>query len=314
MNAPCGTQVFGTDIGAVEFHMAPVNPILVSDLLHSFICKIPGVGDQTEGPIQAHRTDIIRVPVHHRAGRDAGAAGNTLRVQADGLAFLGRWLDLRGFDRRSSGDKVWFYLFQSVDQGLEVYRQVSDDRNMIQRFEGDGSESQIFNQGLTGKPFPPVDHQGAGAAHGKTATIPERKRFVLRLMDLEEGVEYGNLLVLFQVHEKLLLIRSRVFPWVETENLERVNHLSYQALIFLTHCPVTPSEGLSSKGQVIPNEKEPEGSKQKKEDKKDLLTLNAGSQVDQEYSYSHGCVKGHCEKQQELQRPAVGEKEMEHQK
>lgn len=310
MNAPCRAKVFGADVGAVEFHMAPVDPILISDPLQSLVRKIPGVGDQAEGPIQTHRTDIIRVPVHHRAGRNAGTAGDALRVQPNRLPLLGSRLDIRGFNGRGSGDKIWLYLFQSVDQGFEVYRQIPDDRDVVQRFEGDRSGIQIFNQRLTGESFPSVDHQGARAAHGKTAAIPERKSFVLSLMDLEEGVEYSYLLVISQIHEKLLFVRSLVLFWIETENFEGVNHLLLPRFNFGR----TLGGLLSSKGQVIPNEKESEGGKKKKDDEEDLLTLNAGSQIDQEYSYPQGCVKGHDEKQQELQRPAVGEKEMEGQK
>ncbi len=224
MDAPCRAQVLGTDVGAVEFHMAPVNPILVSHPLQALVRKISGVCDQTEGPVQTHRTDVIRVPVHHCTGRDAGTARDALRVQANGLPLLGSWLDLRGFDGRSSGDKVWLYPFQTVDQGLEVYCQIPDDRDMVQGFKGDRPGIQVFHQRLTGKPFPPIDHQGARTAHGKTAAIPERKSFVLSLMNLEESVEYGDLLVIFQIHEKLLLIRFLVFFWIETKNLECVNH------------------------------------------------------------------------------------------
>ena len=74
------------------------------------------------------------------------------------------------------------------------------------------------------------------------------------------------------------------------------------------------ASSLSAKGEVVPNEKESEGGKKKKDDEEDLLTLDACSQINQEYPYSQGGVKGHHEEQQELERPAVGEKEMERQK
>lgn len=315
MNAPRRAEVFGADVGAVEFHMAPVDPILISDPLQSLVSKVPGVGDQTEGPVQAHRADIIRVPVHHRAGGNAGTAGDALRVQTNRLPLPGGWLDIRGFNGRGSGDKVWLYLFQSVDQGLEVHRQVPNNRDVVQRFEGDRPGIQISNQRLTGESFPSVDHQGTRAAHGKTAAIPERKSFILSLMDLEEGVEYGYLLLVSQLHEKLLFIRSRVLFRIETENFERVNHLLLPRFSLSDTLPGGTTGGfLSSKGQVIPNERESKGGKKKEDNEKDLLTLNAGSQIDQEYSYPQGGVKGHHEKQQELQRPAVREEEMECQK
>lgn len=225
MNAPCGAEVFGADVGAVEFHMALVNPVLISDLLQSLFRKIPGVGDQTEGPVQTHRTDIVRVPVHHRAGRDAGTACDALRVQTNRLPLLGGRFDIRGFIGRAPGDEVWFDLLQPVDQGFQVYGQVPDDGDVVQRFEGDRPGAQILDQCLAGESLPSVDHQGARAAHGKAAAIPERKRFVLSLMDLEEGVEYGNLLFISQIHEKLLLMRSRVLLWIEAKDFEGVNHL-----------------------------------------------------------------------------------------
>jgi len=224
MNTPCRAKVLGADVGAVKFHVAPINPILISDLLQSLIRQISGISDQTEGPVQPHWTDIIRVPVHHRAGRNTGTAGNALRVQADGLPLPGGWPDLRGLNRRGPRDKVWFYPFQSVDQGFEVYSQISDDRDVVQRSKGDRPRIEIFNQPLTGKSFPAVDHQGARAAHGKTAAIAERKGLVLTLLDLEEGIEYGYFFLISQIYRKLLFVRFGVLFRIETEDSESVNH------------------------------------------------------------------------------------------
>ena len=94
MDAPGGTDMLGTDIRAIKFHVTPVDPIFIGDLLESPACQVPGVSNQAEGPIQAHGSDIFRIPVHHRAGRDTGPAGNALRVQTDGLPLLRGRFDL----------------------------------------------------------------------------------------------------------------------------------------------------------------------------------------------------------------------------
>ena len=71
---------------------------------------------------------------------------------------------------------------------------------------------------------------------------------------------------------------------------------------------------LSAKGKIVPDEKKSEGGKKKKDDEKDLLALNACSQIDQEYPDSQRGMKGHHKEQEKLEWPAVGQEEMESQK
>lgn len=85
LDAPGGADMFGTDIRAIKLHMTPVDSILIGNLFEPLTGQVPGVCNQAENPIQSHRSDILRIPVHHRAGRDTGATGNTFRVQANGL-------------------------------------------------------------------------------------------------------------------------------------------------------------------------------------------------------------------------------------
>jgi hypothetical protein len=75
-----GTEMLGTDIRAIKFHVTPVDPLFVGNLLEPPSRQIPGVGDQTEDSIQTHGPDIVWIPVHHRTGGNTRAAGNAFRV------------------------------------------------------------------------------------------------------------------------------------------------------------------------------------------------------------------------------------------
>jgi len=68
MDAPGRTDMLGADIRTIKLHVTPVNPIFISDLIESPPSQVPGVSNQAEGPIQAHGSDIVWIPVHHRAG------------------------------------------------------------------------------------------------------------------------------------------------------------------------------------------------------------------------------------------------------
>ncbi len=135
MDALRGTDMLGTDIRAIKFHVTPVDPLFIGDLLESLSRQIPGVSDQTEGPIQAHGPDIFRIPVHHRTGGDTGAAGNAFRVQADGLPFLRGRFDPGGFRRRRLRNEVGFQGLHPVDKKFEIYGQVLDDGQVTQRLK-----------------------------------------------------------------------------------------------------------------------------------------------------------------------------------
>ena len=80
MDALRGTDMLGTDIRAIKFHVTPVDPMFIGNPLESLSCQVPGVGDQTEDSIQAHGPDIFWIPVHHRTSGDTGPAGNAFRV------------------------------------------------------------------------------------------------------------------------------------------------------------------------------------------------------------------------------------------
>jgi len=80
---------------------------------------------------------------------------------------------------------------------------------------------------------------------------------------------------------------------------------------FVIWCLAFGDFPLSTERQIVPDEKDSKGSQEQEDDEEDLLRLHICSQVNQKDPQPQGGVEGHHHEQKELQRPTIGQEEVE---